>query len=67
MSLDMKPHIVDGLYLKYKGDKLVYKKLSGKQSYVLNAIKNYINKYGYSPTVRELADMLNVKSTSIIN
>lgn len=33
-------------------------KLTVKQKMVLEAIKWYINKYGYSPTNRELANIL---------
>lgn len=40
------------------------KELSVKQKYVLKVIQEYIDKNGISPTVRELADIMHLKSTS---
>jgi repressor LexA len=40
------------------------KELSVKQKYVLMVIQEYIDKNGISPTVRELADIMYIKSTS---
>jgi SOS-response transcriptional repressor LexA len=40
------------------------KELSVKQKYVLKVIQDYIDKNGISPTVRELADIMYIKSTS---
>lgn len=31
---------------------------------MLDTINEFINKHGYSPTVRELAELLDIKSTS---
>lgn len=40
--------------------------LSKKQEITFNAIKEYIEKYGFSPTIRELCEMVGVKSTCTI-
>lgn len=40
--------------------------LSKKQEITFNAIKQYIEKYGFSPTIRELCEMVGVKSTCTI-
>ena len=40
--------------------------ITEKQEQVLRAISNFIIKNKYSPTVRELALMLNLKSTSTV-
>lgn len=42
-------------------------KLTEKQKNVLHTIENFINEKGYSPTVRELGDLLGLKSTSTIH
>jgi repressor LexA len=42
------------------------KELSVKQKYVLKVIHEYIDKNGISPTVRELADIMYIKSTSTV-
>lgn len=39
------------------------KELTGKQEQTLNAIKDYINEWGYSPTIRELCKITHKKST----
>jgi len=36
--------------------------LTDKQRELLNAIETYINKWGYSPTIRELCQLTNKKS-----
>lgn len=33
---------------------------------MLNMIRNFINEHGYSPTVREIAESLSIKSTSTV-
>jgi repressor LexA len=33
---------------------------------MLTVIKNYIKEHGYSPTVREIAEILDIKSTSTV-
>lgn len=33
---------------------------------VLNAVKNYINENGYSPSIRDIANMCNYKSVSTV-
>lgn len=40
--------------------------LTEKQKNVLHTIENFIKKKGYSPTVRELGDLLKLKSTSTV-
>ena len=47
--------------------KEVRKLLTFKQKVLLELIELYINRYGYSPTVRELANLFGVKSTSTIH
>ena len=42
----------------------MYKKLNRKQVEILNFIKNNIQAYGYPPTVREICEGVNLKSTS---
>ena len=42
-------------------------KLTDKQIEVLVNIKNFTNEHGYSPTVRELAELLNVSSPATIH
>lgn len=37
-----------------------------KEMKMLDMIKNYINDHGYSPTVREIAEILDIKSTSTV-
>lgn len=39
------------------------KELTSKQEQTLNAIKDYINEWGYSPTIRELCKITHKKST----
>lgn len=41
-------------------------KLTEKQKNILKLIKKYIEKNGYSPTLRELCDLTKLKSTSSI-
>ena len=41
-------------------------KLTNKQEKILNEIKKYIAKKGYPPTVRELCQLANLKSTATI-
>ena len=41
-------------------------KLTEKQKNVLHTIEDFINKKGYSPTVRELGILLGLKSTSTV-
>lgn len=43
------------------------KKLTEKQKKILSVIEMYINDYRYSPTIRELCMLLDVKSTSTIH
>ena len=38
--------------------------MTTKQKILYEAIKNFINENGYSPTVRELCKMTNIKSPS---
>lgn len=40
--------------------------LTNKQRELLNAIETYINKWGYSPTIRELCQLTNKKSPGTI-
>lgn len=40
--------------------------MTQKQIKLYKIIKNYIEKNGYSPTIRELCDELNLKSTGTI-
>ena len=40
--------------------------MSEKQEILLDAIKNYINRWGYSPTIRELCQITNKKSPGTI-
>ncbi len=40
--------------------------LTDKQRELLNAIETYINKWGYSPTIRELCQLTNKKSPGTI-
>ena len=42
-------------------------KLTEKQNFVYQAIKYYISKYGFSPTIRELCEMVGVSSTGTIH
>ena len=44
-----------------------YGKITQKQRIVLDCIKQYIKKNSYPPTVRELCDLLNLKSTSAVH
>ncbi len=41
-------------------------KLTSKQAEIVTAILQYNNKHGYSPTVRELASMVGLKSPSTV-
>lgn len=41
--------------------------LTERQQQILNAITSYINEKGYPPTVRELADMVGIKSSSTLH
>lgn len=41
-------------------------KLTEKQKNVLQTIEEFINKKGYSPTIRELGCILGLKSTSTV-
>lgn len=45
---------------------MTIKDLTEKQKSILNIIEMYINDYGYPPTVRELCDLSDTKSTSTI-
>ena len=38
------------------------RELTEKQQILLNAIKDYINEWGYSPTIRELCKIIGKKS-----
>lgn len=38
--------------------------LTKKQEKVYLAIKNFIEKNGYAPTIREINELINIKSTS---
>lgn len=65
--------LVSGCYLKSKINlnkekrvKMTTKKLTEKQKNILNIIEMYINDYGYSPTIRELCNLADLKSTSTI-
>lgn len=40
--------------------------MTDKQNKVYEEIKKYIRKNGYPPTIRELCDILNLKSTGTI-
>lgn len=40
--------------------------MTEKQKELLNAIKNYIEEWGYSPTIRELCQITNKKSPGTI-
>lgn len=42
-------------------------RLTDKQSILLFKIEDFINEFGYSPSIRELCDMTNHKSTSTIS
>ena len=50
--------------VKRKGEVIM---LTFKQKVLLELIELYINEHGYSPTVRELADLFGVKSTSTMH
>ena len=39
-------------------------KLTKKQEKLYLAIKNFIEKNGYAPTIREINEIINIKSTS---
>ncbi|WAM36614.1 winged helix-turn-helix transcriptional regulator [Caldicellulosiruptor acetigenus] len=41
--------------------------LTERQQQILNAIIGYINEKGYSPSIRELADMVGIKSSSTLH
>jgi repressor LexA len=41
-------------------------RLTAKQSILLFKIEGFINEFGYSPSIRELCDMTNHKSTATI-
>ncbi|MER2057320.1 MAG: transcriptional regulator [Niallia sp.] len=45
----------------------MHKKLTQKQQNVLNALEVYINKNGYPPSYRQLADIVNLKSSSTVS
>lgn len=47
-------------------NKIVYEELTNKQLEVYTAIKGFINKYGYSPTIRELCKMCGCNSPATI-
>ncbi|MCH5138196.1 transcriptional regulator [Clostridiaceae bacterium UIB06] len=40
------------------------RKISEKQQNILDIIQEYINQFGYSPTVRELCNLTKLKSSS---
>lgn len=41
-------------------------KLTDKQLQILNVIKDFINEYGYSPTVREVAKIVGLNSSATV-
>ncbi|ADQ41558.1 transcriptional repressor, LexA family [Caldicellulosiruptor acetigenus I77R1B] len=41
--------------------------LTERQQQILNAVIGYINEKGYPPTIRELADIVGVKSSSTLH
>ncbi|WPX08144.1 winged helix-turn-helix transcriptional regulator [Caldicellulosiruptor danielii] len=41
--------------------------LTERQQQILNAITNYIKEKGYPPTIRELAEMVGIKSSSTLH
>ncbi len=41
--------------------------LTEKQKFIYEAIKYYISKYGFSPTIRELCEIVGLKSTGTIH
>lgn len=41
--------------------------LTERQQQILNAIAGYISEKGYSPTVREIANMVGIKSLSTMH
>ena len=41
-------------------------KLTRKQQEVLTVIKKYIAEHGYSPSVREVCDLMNLSSTATV-
>lgn len=43
-----------------------FSKLTPKQLEVYTAIKGFMNKYGYSPSIRELCVMCDIKSPSVV-
>ena len=44
-----------------------YGKISAKQQEILNYIKEEILKRGYNPTVREICETVNLRSTSSVH
>lgn len=55
------------LVISLKGVFMARKELSPKQQEILDVIKNELLTKGYPPTVRELCDAVNLKSTSSIH
>jgi repressor LexA len=47
-------------------DVRILPKLTHTQTRVLNALRNYVQTHGYPPTVRELADLSGLASTSSV-
>jgi repressor LexA len=50
-----------------KGDHMSYGKISTKQQEILNYIKDQILKKGYPPSVRDICEAVNLKSTSSVH
>ena len=57
--------IVVELYLKYKGDSM--DTLTQKQEEIYNVIKDSILSKGYPPSVREIGELVGLKSTSSVH
>lgn len=43
------------------------KELTDKQIEILNIIRDFINEYGYSPTVREIGNLANLSSSATVH
>lgn len=43
------------------------KELTDKQLNILNIIKEFINEYGYSPTIREIGQRANLNSPATVH
>lgn len=63
----MNLELANGSFGKCKGDGVMRIEGEARRKEIITAIKTYIDTHGYSPTVRELGEMVGLKSSSTIH